>query len=125
LPLLLAACSTPSSRIKSNRAAFDAAPPEIQEKMRAGRVDVGMTADQARIALGKPDRVLARRSAGGKEQEVWLYFSGDSGVGLGFGGMWGGPFYSGVSIGASDYGRSLRTQVVFEDGRVVSYDLPK
>jgi hypothetical protein len=123
--LLLAACSTPASRIKNDRAAFDAAPPAIQEKLRAGQVDVGMTPEQARIALGKPDRVLTRRSAGGKEQEVWLYFSGDSGVGLGVGGIWGGPFYSGVSIGASDYGRTLRAQVIFEDGRVVSYDLPK
>lgn len=77
LPLLLLAlvasgCATPDSRIKRNRAAFDALPPEIQENVRKGNVDIGYPKEAVLIALGQPDREYTRRTADG-QVEVWSY----------------------------------------------------
>ena len=67
LPLaaLLAACATPESRIRDNQAAFDAFPPSVQQKIRAGQADIGFTPEQVRMALGEPDHKYTRSSAEG------------------------------------------------------------
>ena len=72
--LLLAAsgCATPESRIKKNQALFDSFPAEVQEKVKAGQIDIGFTADMVAIALGKPGRVYQRKTTEG-ETEVWSY----------------------------------------------------
>ena len=41
LVAVLAACSSPQSRIDSNRTVFEKYPSGVQEKIRAGRIDVG------------------------------------------------------------------------------------
>ncbi|MDI1319281.1 MAG: hypothetical protein PSW75_03680 [bacterium] len=85
---LLAGCSTPDSRIARHRAAFDQLPAAVQQKIRAGQVDVGFTPEMVQLALGEPDRVFTRRSENG-DTEVWGYqdhgphFSIGLGVGSG------------------------------------------
>ena len=69
---LLAGCNTPDSRIKKNPALFASFPAEIQEKVRAGKVDLGFSRDMVSMALGKPQRVYTRRTATG-QIEVWAY----------------------------------------------------
>ncbi len=73
LPLcLLVACATPDARIKKHQDVFDAFPPEIQEKVREGEIEIGFNEDMVFIALGKPDREYLRRTAEG-ELTVWSY----------------------------------------------------
>ncbi len=72
LAVLGAGCATPDARIKSNPAAFNALPPEMQENVRKGRVDIGYPKSAVRIALGPPDREYTRRTADGLV-EVWSY----------------------------------------------------
>lgn len=125
----LAACQTPQSRIKKNQAAFDAYPPEVQTAIREGRADVGFTMEQAKMALGKPDRVYSQKTAD-TTREVWAYgIGGGPRVGLGFGmssmsyGNGGGSAY-GSSVGvSSDLPDShARVRYVFENGKVVSVE---
>ena len=68
LALGLVACNTPGSRIKKNQAVFDAFPPEVQQNVRAGKVDVGYTRPMVEIALGNPDRIYTRRTTNGTVQ---------------------------------------------------------
>lgn len=70
--LLLGACSTPSSRIRKDRARFDAYPAAAQKSIKAGAVEVGFTEDMTRMALGAPDRVYRRTTAQG-DSLVWAY----------------------------------------------------
>jgi hypothetical protein len=72
LVLAAAACSTPQSRIRRRQGAFDAYPPEVREKIRAGQVDVGFTREQVSIALGRPDRVRLDKPPAA-EREIWVY----------------------------------------------------
>lgn len=122
---LAAACQTPSSRIKKNQPAFDSYPPEAQRAIREGRVEVGFTAEQALMALGKPDRVYTQKSAG-SDQEFWEYGVGRSSVGFGFGmsTMGGGSGYgTGVGVSTSDAGDPrAKVRLSFESGRVVTVE---
>lgn len=73
LPLfLLVACATPESRIKKHQDVFDTFPPDVQERVRDGKIDVGDTKDMVFIALGNPDREYTRRTASGI-MTVWSY----------------------------------------------------
>lgn len=74
--LLLAAagCATPESRIKKNPELFNSLPPEVQQNVRQGKIDLGYSKDAVTLALGKPDREYTRRSAAG-QKEVWSYTS--------------------------------------------------
>jgi hypothetical protein len=118
--MLGAGCaSSPGSRIAKNRAEFEGYPPAVQAAIEAGRVEVGFTPAQARLALGSPDRVVTRTTATGSA-EVWVYE--DKGASMGFGlgvGLGGGPVGGGVGVGAGgrDTARE-RLRVVFEAGRV-------
>jgi hypothetical protein len=122
--MLSAGCaSSPGSRIAKNRDQFEAYPPEVQAAIRDGEVRVGFTADQARLALGSPDRVVTRTSGAG-EAEVWIYDEKRSGLGVGLGiGMGSGPVGGGVGV-SSGGGRSVneRLRVVFEAGRVTAVE---
>ena len=126
LALAFAGCSTPDSRIEKNSAAFAGYPPAAQAKIRAGEVDVGFTSEMVQLALGKPDRVLRRRSAAG-ESEVWIYADKSPtfsfGVGIGGGGHHSG---GGVGVGASTEGdREDRLRVVFDAGKVTAIERRK
>lgn len=71
--LWLAACaSTPESRIEKSPEAFAQLTPEQQQKVRAGQIAIGFDTAATRLALGEPDKVLQRTTAGG-ESEVWIY----------------------------------------------------
>lgn len=70
--LLTACASTPESRIEKSPDAFAQLTPEQQAKVRAGQVGIGFDAAATRLALGEPDRVLQKTTAGG-ESEVWIY----------------------------------------------------
>jgi hypothetical protein len=119
LALAFAGCSTPDSRIEKNSAAFAGYPPAVQAKIRAGEIEVGYTSDMVQLALGKPDRVIRRRTAAG-ESEVWIYADKSPtfsfGVGIGGGGHHSG---GGMAVGASTDGdRDDRLRVVFDAGKV-------
>ncbi len=77
LPLLMAVliaagCATPAHRIKKNPELFTSFPPEVQENVRAGRVEVGYTPGMVYIALGRPSRVYSRRTESGSTL-IWSY----------------------------------------------------
>jgi len=70
--LLLAGCATPASRIKKNPELFASFPPEVQAKVREGRIEVGYTQDMVRMALGGPQRMHTRTTPAGLT-DVWVY----------------------------------------------------
>ena len=116
----LAACAGPQSRIKKHQAEFDSYPPAVQQKIRAGQVDVGFTDRQVALAMGRPDRVYAQKTATAR-QEVWLYGGGPHvGMGMGFG-MGIGPGAVVVDSGP-DIDPGERVRVVLQDGVVVSVE---
>lgn len=104
LTFVVGGCSTTDSRVKDNQAAFNAAPPDVQAKIREGKVAVGFTEAQILMALGKPDRRYTRTTAAGTT-DVWAYedhkpsFSFGIGMASGGGGTMVG---SGVAIGTGD-----------------------
>jgi hypothetical protein len=70
--VLLAGCSTISSRIQANSAVFDTLPLETQEKIRKGIVEVGYTPEMVYIAMGGPTEKRSSRSAS-RDRETWIY----------------------------------------------------
>lgn len=125
LAAVLAGCSTVNSRIKDHQAAYDASPPSVQDKIRKGQVDVGFTQEQAAMALGRPDRIVTRKTASG-ERQTWIYGGNRARVGMGFGfGSWGGgPVAMGTSVGVEEPVGEYdpRMRVTFEQGQVVSVE---
>lgn len=122
--LLLAGCSSVDSRIGKNRAAFEAYPAPVQDKIVKGQVDIGFTPDQVKMALGEPDRVFTRTTADGTT-EVWGYREQKPrvsfGVGLGFGSFGGSrSTFGGVGINTgTGYRDDEQLGVVFDrNGRV-------
>jgi hypothetical protein len=117
---VLAACETPQTRIKRNQELFDSCPPHVQELIRSGEVEVGFTADQARMALGKPDRVIQETTAA-LAHEVWVYGAGGSRVRFGFAmGMFsGGRTAMGTGVGVGGAGPGDRLRLDFANGTLV------
>lgn len=124
LPLLLAACASTDSRIRDSQSAFDAYPPAVQQKIRAGQADLGFTPEMVRMALGEPDRKFSRTAAEGTS-EVWAYR--DSGPSFSFG-VGGGSFgsHSGIGggLGVSTGGEAPddKLRVVFFNGVVAAIE---
>jgi len=119
--VLLAACSSPASRIDDKKSVYESYPPEVQQKLAAGQVDIGYTQEQAQIALGEPRRRFNRTTATGSE-EVWSY-STRTGPSFGFG-LGGGSGNVGGGIGLSTYGNNAdeKMRVVFVDGKVTAIE---
>ena len=122
--LMLAGCSTVSSRIAKNREAFNTWPTAVQDRVVVGQIDIGFTAEQVRVALGEPDRIFTRTTADGTSQ-VWSYrdrgprFGFGVGVGMGsFGGRHG--TFGGIGLGTGGgYHEDEKMGVVFDPaGRV-------
>lgn len=130
LSLALAGCATVGSRIAKNREAFSSWPPAVQEKVAAGQIDLGFTADQVRVALGEPDRVFTRTTADGSS-EVWGYRERKPrlsfGVGVGLGGFSGSRAAGGgigIGTGIGGYEDDEKLGVVFDrTGRVSSIEV--
>jgi hypothetical protein len=124
----LTGCAGVDARIAKNREAFSSWPPQVQEQVAAGRIDLGFTTDQVRVALGEPDRVFTRTSADGTT-EVWSYRERRPrfgiGVGVGMGGFSGSRAVGGtVGIGTgSGYRDDEKLGVVFDRmGRVAEIE---
>ena len=121
---VLAACSTTDTRIRDRQSAFDSYPPAIQQKIRAGQVDVGFTPDMALMALGEPDRRYQRTDEHGAS-EIWAYRDSSPAFsfGLGGGSFGGGSAYGG-GVGVSTGGEAPddRLRLVFVNGTVVSIE---
>lgn len=118
--IFLAACSTPASRIAKNESAFSEWPPAIQEKIRAGQIDLGFTPEQVRMALGGPEHTYTRTDNDGVH-EVWTYPSKKPRVsfGIGMGTSRGNTGYgAGVNVGSGGRRDDDSTRVIFQGGRV-------
>ena len=125
--LLLSACATPDSRIASNRAAFEKLPGEIQQKIRAGQVDVGFTREMVLFSLGEPDRKFIRKTEAG-DTEVWGYRDSTPrfSIGLGIGG--GGRHTAvegGLEMSAGGIDPAERIRIEFRAGLVSAVDVLK
>jgi hypothetical protein len=124
LLLVVAGCSTPDSRISGNQAMYNSWSPDVREKVRTGRVDVGFTSDMVRMALGAPDRQSTRTTAQGTA-EVWIYF--DHGpkfsFGVGMGSSHGSTAYGGgVVMGDNTWADDEVMRVIFSGDRVVAIE---
>lgn len=127
LVALLSACSSPDSRIDSNRAAFDKFPSEVQVKIREGKVDVGFTPEMVLMALGEPARKVTRKTESG-DLEVWMYADNKPQIsfGLGFGSSGRSSGMGvGVSTSTGGYQDDEKIRVEFRAGRVESVEYRK
>jgi hypothetical protein len=70
--LMLAGCATPAYRIRRNPELFASFPPDVQEKVRKGQVDIGFSPAMVTMALGRPAHIYRRQTATGTN-EVWSY----------------------------------------------------
>lgn len=122
--VILAGCSTPQSRTRANPELFESFPPDVQEMIQAGEIDLGFTEEMVRMALGKPDRKYSELTETGRTT-VWAYHDRRLGSRLSFGvgtgisrgsGMYGG----GVSVGTGGRLRpEEKMRVSFANGEVV------
>jgi uncharacterized protein YneF (UPF0154 family) len=48
-------------------------PPEIQENIRKGQINLGMEPGQVRYAWGSPDSITFLEAYDGKNREEWIY----------------------------------------------------
>jgi hypothetical protein len=122
--LIVAGCSTTDSRIKNHQAAFDAEPPAVQAKIRAGQIDIGFSPEQVTMALGKPDRSYTRTTARGTS-EIWAYEDHKPAFSFGVGVAGGGGSTmvgSGVAVSTGNDRFDDKLRVVFEGGRVTAVE---
>jgi hypothetical protein len=126
LGVLLGACSTtPANRIDKNRSAFDQYPADVQEKIRAGTVEVGFTPEMVRFAMGEPKHKMTRRTDRG-DADVWIYVDSKPAISLGIGIGSGGRHTSGgVGIATTTGGRydDEKARVEFSEGKVIAVAL--
>lgn len=118
--LSVTACSSVDSRVKDHQGAFATWPADVQEKVRAGKVEMGFTREMVEVALGKPDRQASRTTDRGAA-EVWIY--ADKGprfsIGLGVGSSRGSTGVGGGVTLGDDFRDEENMRVIF-DGNVVS-----
>jgi hypothetical protein len=125
LALVLAGCSTPDSRIRERQAAFDRYPENVQQKLRAGTIEVGYTPEMVEIALGEPDR-KAEVVTEDHVAEVWSWWTSSPGFGIGVGSFRALGSSVGIGTGVSVGGRSSREEaavVEFVSGRVRRFEM--
>jgi hypothetical protein len=124
---LTGCATTPASRVEKNAALVAGWPAEVQAQVRAGKVAIGFTADQVRVAVGEPDRMVKRTDAAGAH-DVWVYFEAaprfSFGVGVGSGGG-GSGVGGGLSVGSGGRRERERMRLTFEDGKVSAIEQAK
>ena len=69
---LVAGCNTPARRIHNNPKLFASFPAAAQAQIRQGQVAPGFTRPMVKMALGQPDRVYNKETAG-QTRELWTY----------------------------------------------------
>lgn len=69
---LLAACSTPQTRIEKDPASYAKFPPDVQASVKQGKIGLGYTPDMVYVAWGKPENKKQIVEANSKK-EVWIY----------------------------------------------------
>ena len=74
--LILGGCATPEARIRRDPERFASFPPEVQESVRKGRIEIGYTRDMVLVALGRPGRMHTRTTAAGTT-EIWSYMQSE------------------------------------------------
>ena len=126
LLLLTASCASVDSRVSDHKAAFDTWPADVQEKVRAGKVAIGFNPEMVEVALGKPDRLSSRTTAGG-QADVWVYFDKGPNFSIGLG---VGSYNSSSAVGAGvtvgdDFRDDEKMRVIFEGGRVTAIEMRK
>lgn len=126
--LILAGCSsTPDQRIAQNEAAFAQFPSDVQQNLRAGRVDVGYTESMVLIALGDPARRFERVDTTGRS-DVWVYVRSAPRFSFGFG-VGSVGRHSATSVGVSTstggYHDDEALRVEFQQGRVTRIEFRK
>lgn len=124
----LAGCATtPESRVEKNAALVATWPAEVQTQVRAGKVAIGFTAEQVRVAVGEPDRIANRTDVAGAH-DVWVYFDEaprfSFGVGVGSGGG-GSGVGGGVRVGSGGRRERERMRLTFENGKVSAIEQAK
>lgn len=76
ISFILSACMTAQqirdSRIASSQEIFNSFSTEIQQKIRAGQIDLGFSEEMVRLAWGRPDMIYTRTTDQG-EATVWTY----------------------------------------------------
>lgn len=120
LVALLAACSTPASRIKKQPDLYNRLSQEQQDLIRNGEVGVGFSTDMVKLALGEPDSVRERRDSEGL-REIWIYatYETSSGVHIYRGHFHRGFRYSHISHWDSPHYRVRENLRIFlKDGKV-------
>lgn len=102
---LLSGCaSKPADRVEKKAALVASWPSDIQNKVKAGQVEVGYTKDQVWVALGDPDRIYTRTSTEGNT-EVWAYLSHAP------------KFSFGVGVGSAGGGSAMGGSVMVSPGQ--------
>lgn len=126
MALMLAACSSTGSRISDQQSVFDTYPADVQQKIRAGQVDVGFNQDQVRMAVGEPSRRYTQQTTVG-ESEVWAYSKSSPTFSFGLGaGTFGSGIGGGAGVGTSTGGNSDDTlRVTFVAGKVTVVERTK
>lgn len=72
LLLVATGCATPEARIKRHAELFATFPPEVQEKVREGVIQLGYTQDMVFLAIGQPNHTQQRVDSTGTTL-VWRY----------------------------------------------------
>ncbi len=96
--LLVSGCSTVSSRIEENRAAFDRLSPNDRTLVSEGRIRGGMSQEGVYIAWGRPQQ-KAVGAIHNVPTETWVYTVSTTLPGYGYGGFYGSGFYGGGFYG--------------------------
>jgi hypothetical protein len=68
----LAGCNSFNARARQMAATYESLPPDAQERLQRGAINVGDTPDMVYIALGNPDERRDIQTADGT-QTVWVY----------------------------------------------------
>jgi hypothetical protein len=120
------ACSTTDSRIRSQQDLFDSYPPEVQQNIRNGIIEVGYTPEMVVMALGEPNHKEVTELEDGLA-EVWTYSKSvpGFGIGMGTGGYAGGGVGIGTGVTMGEPARREdRAVVQFSNGRVKHFETP-
>lgn len=124
--LAMAGCASVDSRVKDHESAFNSWPADVQQKVRAGKVEMGFSREMVEVALGKPDRVATRTTDHG-QAEVWIF--ADKGprfsIGLGVGSARGSSAVGGGVTVGEGFRNDEAMRVIFENDRVTAIETRK